>query len=365
MNKLALPRCPLQRLSGVLTIAALEHSDSPLTFRHEGEDRPLYPPLDPFETGMLEVGAGHSLYWEQSGNPKGVPVVFLHGGPGAGVAPAYRRFFDPTHYRIILFDQRGSGRSQPDAEVQGNTTDHLIADIELLREHLKIGHWVVFGGSWGSTLAIAYGQAHPARCIGFILRGIFLFSADEVDWFVHGMARIFPEACRAYSQFIPAAERGDLLAAYYRRLTDPSPAVHRPAADAWCAYENACSRLVPARQATQELPGRRRHRQSDAGSNNAPSGSLAMARIECHYMINQGFLKPGQLLAGLEPLLKHPAIIVQGRYDMVCPIITADRLAQVWSGAQYRIVANAGHSSMEPGIRAALVKAADEFKIYI
>jgi proline iminopeptidase len=367
MNEIALLRYSSQHLSGVSTIAALEHSgSSPLALRTQADDSPLYPPLDPFETGVLDVGAGHRLYWEQSGNPKGVPVVFLHGGPGAGVAPAYRRFFDPTHYRIVLFDQRGSGRSQPNAEVQDNTTHHLISDIEALRAHLKIERWVVFGGSWGSTLAIAYGEVYPARCIGFILRGIFLFGADEVDWFVHGMARIFPEAHRAYSQFIPPTERGDLLAAYYRRLTNPSPAVHKPAADAWCAYENACSRLIPARQPAPEPSGRRRHLQPESGqNNNASSGSLAMARIECHYMINQGFLKPGQLLGGLEPLLKHPAIIVQGRYDMVCPIMTADRLAQAWPGAQYRIVADAGHSSMEPGIRASLVKAADEFKIYI
>ncbi len=363
MTENALPRSPLQCLSGALTIAALEHPGPlPRAFRNEADNSPLYPPLDPFETGVLDVGAGHRLYWEQSGNPSGVPVVFLHGGPGAGVAPAYRRFFDPTHYRIVLFDQRGSGRSQPEAEIQSNTTADLVADIEALRKCLKIERWLVFGGSWGSTLAIAYGEAHPARCVGFILRGIFLFSADEVDWFVHGMARVFPEAQRAYRDFIPAAERGDLLAAYYRRLTDPNPAVHKPAAAAWCTYENACSRLLPL---GKDPSTRRRGPQIPPPQSNASAGSLAMARIECHYMINQGFLNPGQLLAGLGPLLDHPAVIVQGRYDMVCPIITADLLAQAWPGAQYRIVADAGHSSMEPGIRAALVKAADEFKIYV
>jgi proline iminopeptidase len=366
MNEIATARISLQRPSGGLTIAALEHSGSaPRAFHREADDSPLYPPLEPFETGVLDVGDGHRLYWEQSGNPKGVPVIFLHGGPGAGVAPAYRRFFDPTHYRIVLFDQRGSGRSLPEAEIQDNTTAHLIADIEALRERLNIARWVVFGGSWGSTLAIAYGQAHAARCIGFILRGIFLFGDDEVDWFVHGMARVFPEAQRAYSHFIPLAERGDLLAAYYRRLTDPDPAVHRPAAAAWCAYENACSRLIPAGASGKEPSPRRRAGQAETAQTNASAGSLAMARIECHYMINHGFLTPGQLLAGLEPLLKHPAIIVQGRYDMVCPIMTADRLAQAWPGALYRVVPDAGHSSMEPGIRAALVKAADEFKIYV
>lgn len=310
---------------------------------------------------MLDVGDGHRLYWEQSGNPKGVPVVFLHGGPGAGVAAAYRRFFDPTHYRIILFDQRGSGRSVPEAETQHNTTAHLVADIEALRTTLKIERWLVFGGSWGSTLALAYGQAHPAQCIGFILRGIFLFGADEVDWFVHGMARVFPEAHRAYTQFIPVAERGDVLAAYYKRLMHSDPIIHRPAAAAWCAYENACSRLLPMgpSAASKDVTSRR------PTPDTVLAGSLAMARIECHYMINQGFMAPGQLLANLDSLLIHPAVIVQGRYDMVCPIITADRLAQAWPGAQYRIVPDAGHSSMEPGIRSALVRATDEFRIYI
>jgi proline iminopeptidase len=311
---------------------------------------------------MLDVGSGHRLYWEQSGNPLGVPVIFLHGGPGAGVAAAYRRFFDPTHYRIILFDQRGSGRSTPDAEIQDNTTPLLIADIEALRTKLNIERWMVFGGSWGSTLALAYGEAHPNRCIGFILRGIFLFGEDEVDWFVHGMARVFPEAHRAYSHYIPAAERHDLLAAYYKRLTDPDPAVHRPAAAAWCTYENACSRLIPSSPAIVPSDAAARKK---TGPDPAQAGSLAMARIECHYMINKGFMAPRQLLDNIGVLLKHPAVIVQGRYDMVCPIITADVLAQAWPGAQYRIVPDAGHSSMEPGIRAALVRATDEFRIYI
>ncbi len=320
----------------------------------------MYPPLEPYESGVLDVGSGHRLYWEQSGNPLGTPVVFLHGGPGAGIAAAYRRFFDPTHYRIVLFDQRGSGRSAPDAEIQDNTTTHLIDDIEALRAKLKIERWMVFGGSWGSTLALAYGEAHPDRCIGFILRGIFLFGDDEVDWFIHGMTRVFPEAHRAYTHFIPAPERVDLLSAYYKRLTDPDPAVHIPAAMAWCTYENACSRLLPPATITAPDSTRKRTPSQDL----ALAGSLAMARIECHYMINKGFMAPGQLLSNIGVLLKHPAVIVQGRYDMVCPIITADRLAQAWPGAQYRIVPDAGHSSMEPGIRAALVKATDEFRIY-
>ncbi len=323
-----------------------------------GDERPLFAPLDSYDSGVLDVGAPHRMYWEQSGNADGVPVVFLHGGPGAGTAPAYRRFFDPAAYRIILFDQRGAGRSTPEAEVTDNTTDHLITDIETLRRHLGVERWIVFGGSWGSTLALAYGQTHPDRCIGFILRGVFLFSDDEVAWFMggegKGMGHFFPEAYRSFSQFIPPAEHGDLLGAYYRRLIDPDPAVYKPAAAAWCAYENACSRLIP----------------SDPKANGAKGagqyygGALSMARVEAHYMMNRGFLAPDQLIAGLKAIERHPAVIVQGRYDMVCPVATADRLARAWSGAQYRVVPDAGHSSMEPGIRAALVKATEDFKHY-
>lgn len=306
---------------------------------------------------MLDVGHPHRIYWEQSGNPKGTPVVFLHGGPGAGTAPAYRRFFDPAKYRIVLFDQRGAGRSTPEACVVDNTTQHLIADLEALRAHLKIERWTVFGGSWGSTLALAYGQAHPARCTRFILRGVFLFSDDEVNWFIgapgQGMGRFFPEARRAFAAAIPEAEHADMLGAYYQRLTDPDSAVHKPAAAAWCAYENACSRLIPT--------GRGRADNGDPFY----SGALAMARIEAHYMINRGFLAPGRLLGAMDVLAKHPAVIVQGRYDIVCPIAAADLLARAWPGAQYRIVSDAGHSSMEPGIRAALVKATEDFKHYV
>ena len=307
---------------------------------------------------MLDVDAPHRIYWEQSGNAKGVPVVFLHGGPGAGTAPAYRRFFDGAAYRIVLFDQRGSGRSTPEADISDNTTAHLVADIEALRAHLGIDRWIVFGGSWGSTLALAYGQAHPDRCIGFILRGVFLFSADEIAWFMggdgQGMGRFFPEAYRSFLQFIPPAERGNLLEAYYERLTNPDPGVHKPAAAAWCSYENACSRLIP----TESKSGGGR------GLGQYYSGALSMARIEAHYMMNNGFLAPDQLIDGVKAIENHPAVIVQGRYDMVCPIATADRLARAWPAAQYRVVPDAGHSSMEPGIRSALVKATEDFKNY-
>jgi proline iminopeptidase len=289
-----------------------------------------------------------------------VPILFLHGGPGAGIAPAYRRFFDPSHYRVVLFDQRGAGRSQPEASIVENTTQHLIADIEALRRHLSVERWLVFGGSWGSTLALAYGQTFPDRCVAFVLRGVFLFGDTEVDWFLHGVRRVFPEAHSAFVDFLPKAERADILGSYYRRLTNPAPPVHDPAAQAWCAYENACSRLVPV-GATLARAGHRTRADSAEGT---PTGSLAMARSEAHFMMHRGFLAPGQLLDGIDILARHPATIVQGRYDMVCPAETADRLARAWPGAQLRIIPDAGHSSMEPGIRAALVKATNAFKIY-
>ena len=305
----------------------------------------LYPPIEPNRHGWLAVDPLHKLYWEESGNPKGVPVVFLHGGPGAGCAPVHRRFFDPAHYRIILFDQRGAGRSVPNAETLDNTTRHLISDLEALRQHLKVERWLVFGGSWGSTLALAYGQAHPERCLGFVLRGIFLFTYAEVDWFMHLMGRIFPEAARMFRDFIPPIERGDLLTAYYRRLVDPDPTVHLPAAQCWCTYEESCSRLMV-----------------EPGDPRLSSAVLAMARIEAHYMVNQGFIEEGQLLRDIHKLHGIPATIVQGRYDIVCPISSADQLARAWPGAGYHIVPDAGHSAMEPGIRAALVGAANRYR---
>jgi proline iminopeptidase len=305
----------------------------------------LYPPIEPNRHGWLAVDSVHKLYWEESGNPKGVPVVFLHGGPGAGCAPVHRRFFDPSHYRIILFDQRGAGRSVPNADITDNTTRHLVSDLEELRQHLNVERWLVFGGSWGSTLALAYGQAHAERCLGFVLRGIFLFTIAEVDWFMHLMGRIFPEAARMFRDFIPPIERNDLLHAYYRRLISPDPTVHLPAAQCWCTYEEACSRLMV-----------------EPGDPRLSSAVLAMARIEAHYMVNRGFIEEGQLLRDIHKLHGLPATIVQGRYDIVCPITSADQLARAWPGAGYHIVPDAGHSAMEPGIRAALVGAANRYR---
>jgi proline iminopeptidase len=305
----------------------------------------LYPPIEANRHGWLSVGGVHQIYWEETGNPRGVPVAFLHGGPGAGCAPVHRRFFDPQHYRIILFDQRGAGRSTPNAHIADNGTGHLIDDLEALRRHLGVEKWLVFGGSWGSTLALAYGQAHPERCLAFVLRGIFLFTRAEVEWFMTLMGRIFPEAGRMFRDFIPPEERGDLLSAYYRRLTDPDPKIHLPAAQCWCTYEESCSRLMV-----------------EPGEPRLSSAVLAMARIEAHYMTHQGFMEEGQLLRQIHRLHGLPATIVQGRYDIVCPIASADALARSWPGADYHIVPDAGHSAMEPGIRAALVGATNRYR---
>jgi proline iminopeptidase len=304
----------------------------------------LFPPIEPHAAGMLDVGDGHAMYWEVSGNPKGVPVLFVHGGPGGGTAPPYRRFFDPAYWKIVLFDQRGCGRSRPAASVTANTTSHLVADMEMLRRHLGVERWLLFGGSWGSTLAIAYGEAHPERALGFVLRGVFLFRPFEVEWFLSGMATFFPEAHRRFSAHV-ARDDGDVLNAYYRRLTDPDADIRLAAARAWCAYEDACARLVP-----------RADGEGDAGA------CLAMARIECHYMVHAGFMVPDQLLDGLDRVIHLPVAIVQGRYDVICPPVTADELARSWPGAHLHMVPDAGHSAMEPGSRAALVGAAEAMR---
>lgn len=308
----------------------------------------LYPDIEPFGTGMLELDARHRMYWEQCGNPQGQPVVFLHGGPGAGSAPAHRRFFDPVHYRIIIFDQRGAGRSTPLGEICDNTTLHLIADIERLRNHLGIARWLVFGGSWGSTLALAYAEAHPERCTGLILRGIFLCRRSEIDWFLYGLKNLFPEAWHAFAGAIPAAERGDLLSAYHRRLTDADPGVHMPAARAWSVYEGSCSTLLPSPETVAYFAG--------------DVVALGLARIEAHYFINDIFLPENALLENIARIRNIPGIIIQGRYDAVCPIVSADDVHRAWPEAEYIIVPDAGHSAWEPGIASELVKATERFK---
>jgi proline iminopeptidase len=308
----------------------------------------LYPEIEPYATGRLDLDNRHSMYWEQSGNPQGLPVLFLHGGPGAGASPTHRRFFDPEVYRIVIFDQRGSGRSTPLGSLDDNTTPHLIGDIETLRRHLGIETWVVFGGSWGSTLALAYGQTHPARCLAFVLRGIFLARESEIAWFVHGIRTVYPEAWRAFAAPIPENERGELLHAYHRRLVHPDPAVHLSYARAWSRYEGACSTLLP----NPELVA---HFSSD-------SHALGLSRIEAHYFVNGSFLPPEGLLAGIDRIRRIPTVIVQGRYDMVCPIVTADELSRAWPEAEYTVIPDAGHSALEPGTCARLVRATDRFR---
>lgn len=308
----------------------------------------LFPELEPNRHGLLQVDDLHTLYWEECGNPDGLPVLFLHGGPGSGTSAQQRRFFDPRHYRIILFDQRGAGKSKPYAELRNNTTPHLIHDIERLRAHLNVAKWLVFGGSWGSTLALAYGEAHPDACLGFILRGIFLCRKTEIDWFLYGLRTLFPEAWHAFSELIPQDERHDLLVAYYKRLTHPDPAVHLPAARAWAHYEAACSTLLPSAALISNF-------ESDAVA-------LSLARIEAHYFLHDIFLPGNSLLDQLHRIRHLPCEIVQGRYDGVCPIVTADELARAWPEAHYTIVPDAGHSAFEPGITHALVKATESFK---
>jgi proline iminopeptidase len=310
----------------------------------------LFPETEPYETGVLALDGRHAMYWEQSGNPDGIPVVFVHGGPGAGAAPAHRRFFDPQVYRIVIFDQRGCGRSTPHADLVDNTTDHLVDDMERLREHLGIERWLLFGGSWGSTLALVYGVRRPERCSGFVLRGIFLGTGREVDWFLNGMGLFFPEAARAFREFLPAAERGDLLGNYYKRLTDPDVSVHRAAGVAWSRYETGCSNLIP------------RSERLNLRAIGGVMSALALARIEAHYFTNHLFLDGVDLLDQVHRLQDIPGIIIQGRYDMVCPIATADALARKWPQTTYVVVPDAGHSAMETGIRKALVRATETMK---
>ncbi len=307
----------------------------------------LHPPITPYASGMLETPGIHRIYWETSGNPEGIPALFVHGGPGSGTSPAQRRFFDPTRYRIVLFDQRGCGRSTPHGELADNTTPHLIADMESLRQELGIDAWLVFGGSWGSTLALAYAEAHPGRCLGLVLRGIFLCRKSEIDWFLDGIRAFFPEAQRQLAEFIPETERGDLLTAYHRRLLDPDPAVHQPAAYRWATFEASCSTLLPNPDLVAAF-----------GSDQT---ALSLSRIEAHYFVNDIFLPDNSLLAHVDRIRAIPATIVQGRYDAVCPIVSADELARAWPEARYVIVPDAGHSAFEPGIARELVAACDRF----
>ena len=310
---------------------------------------PLFPALEPYRTLRLPVSDLHTLNVEESGNPDGPPVVFLHGGPGAGISPIHRRFFDPSFWRVVHFDQRGSGKSTPLGELKSNTTWDLVADVERIRMHLAIERWLVFGGSWGSTLALAYAETHPERATGLILRGIFLGRRQEIDWtFVDGLRRLEPEGWDEFIRPLTPRERGAIVRAYYRRLTSDDGALRREAALAWNKFETHASKLVPADEpvAEEDLPT-----------------EIALARIEAHYFLNGCFLKSDdQLLRDAERLRRLPGVIVQGKYDLVCPIQSAWDLHLAWPEAAYVVVPDAGHAADEPGITSALVQATEDFK---
>jgi len=316
---------------------------------HSPARRGLYPVVEPRRSGWLRVSPLHEIYWEESGNPAGKPAVFVHGGPGAGSSPVARGFFDPRRYRIVVFDQRGCGRSRPAACLEDNTTWHLVADMERLREHLGIEQWLVFGGSWGSTLALAYAQSHPRRVSELVLRGIFMLRKAEIDWFYQqGASAIFPDRWEDYVAAIPKRERGDLVAAFHRRLTSPSRALQLKAARAWAVWEAATSFL---------------HANEDNVAKwSEDEFAIAVARIECHYFVNKGFLaSEDQLLSGVRRIRRIPAVIVQGRYDVVCPMMTAWELHRAWPEAEFVVVPDAGHSALEPGITHELITATDRF----
>jgi proline iminopeptidase len=308
----------------------------------------LFPAITPYSSGFLSLEHGHQMYWEQSGNPDGVPVLVVHGGPGAGCSPILRRYFDPDYYRIILFDQRGAGRSSPHGSIDNNTLAHLVGDMEVLRNHLRVDQWHLFGGSWGSTLALAYAATHAERCLSMILRGIFLLEDEEIDWWLYGIRAIFPEAWEQFAHFIPEDERLDLLDAYYKRLTGNDKKVALDAAIRWGLYESACSSLIPNYE-TITTDEQKAH-------------VLAMARIECHYFRNQKISKANSLLKQVEQFRAIPSVIIHGRYDAICPLATAYRLHQAWPEADYIVVPDGGHSALDPAIRSRLIEATENAK---
>lgn len=312
--------------------------------------RDFYPEIEPYNKGFLKVSEIHNLYFEECGNPQGKPVVFLHGGPGGGVAPDHRRFFDPKVYRIVLFDQRGSGQSTPCAELRENTTWDLINDTEKIRTHLNIDKWVVFGGSWGSTLALAYAITHPEKVKALVLRGIFLCRPSEIKWFYQeGASHIFPDVWDEYLKPIPANERHDMVSAYYKRLTHADSNVRLEAAKAWSKWEAATSRLFVDKAAIDEFDD--------------PEFALSFARIECHYFTNNAFFETNNWLLENVGKIRHiPGFIVQGRYDVVCPATSSWELHKAWPEAKYTLIADAGHAAAEPGTRSALIEATDACK---
>jgi len=310
----------------------------------------FFPEIEPYNTRRLQVSPLHTIYVEEAGNPNGVPILFLHGGPGGGLSPKHRRFFDPAHYRIVLIDQRGSGKSTPHAELNENTTWDLVRDIETVRETLGIARWIVFGGSWGSTLALAYAETHPAPVLGLILRGIFLCRKLEVDWFYQeGASHIFPDAWEKYLAPIPESERGDLVGAYYRRLTGGNDEERVRCAMAWSRWEASAMYLIPNEASIRE--------------HEEPKGALALARIECHYFKHGTFFETGNYLLENVRKIRHiPGVIIHGRYDLVCPIRNAWDLHRAWPEAEFSIVPDAGHAAMEPGTRTRLIEATEAFK---
>jgi proline iminopeptidase len=311
---------------------------------------PLFPPLQPTRSGMLTVDELHTIYWEECGNPDGIPVIFLHGGPGGGLSPRHRQFFNPQAYRIVLFDQRGAGQSTPLGEIRNNTTPLLIADVEAIRRMLGITQWLVFGGSWGATLALAYGQAHPEACLGFVLRGIFLCTQAEIDWFMHGIRNVFPEAYEEFVALIPPQERHDLLQAYAKRLFSEDAAISVRAAHVWSRYEGNCSFLRPQPDAIAAMD-------SDVVA-------LGIGRLEAHYFLHRGFMEEDQLIRDIGRIGHLPAAIVQGRYDTICPPVSAYRLHRAWPRSKLHVIADAGHAAMEPGTTAALIAATEQFRLH-
>ena len=310
--------------------------------------RELYPPLEPYAAHMLKVQAPHELYVEECGDPHGLPAVFVHGGPGGGCTSDNRRFFDPGRYRIVLFDQRGSGRSTPHADLKHNTTQALVAHMEQIREMLGIERWLVFGGSWGSTLALVYAETHPERVLALVLRGIFLVSPAELHWFYQdGIQHLFPDYFEQFTAPIPPTERQDLMRAYHRRLTSDDLQVRLHAAEAWSLFEARCSSLLPSKTIVEHF--------------SEPDIAMAIARIECHYFVNDCFLQPDQIIRDVPRIRDIPGVIVQGRYDVVCPAAAAWRLHKAWPQARFQLIADAGHASSEPGICAALVEATETY----
>ncbi|MCU7808032.1 MAG: prolyl aminopeptidase [Candidatus Thiodiazotropha sp. (ex Semelilucina semeliformis)] len=308
----------------------------------------LYPQVEAFTSRKFSVGGGHQLYIEQVGNPKGIPILFLHGGPGAGCEPYHRRFFDPAAYHVVLFDQRGCGRSTPHTKLENNSTWDLVDDIEAIRQSLGIERWLLFGGSWGSTLALAYAQSHPDRVLGMVLRGIFLCRDEEIAWFYQaGASKVFPDYWEDFVAPIPDVERDNMLEAYHRRLTGDNELQRMAAAKAWSIWEGRTASLRPNASVVDFF--------------SQPHTALSLACIESHYFVNQAFLRPNQLLEDATKLAGIPGVIVQGRYDLICPMDSAWQLHQAWAGSELKVIPDAGHSATEPGIRQALIEATDRF----